>query len=94
MSARVFQSASAASRVTAGEFVAAYRAMLTARLFEEKMGALYRAGKIVGGVYLGRGQEAFSCALGGQLDRSSATKPGGGPSGSRSSTRQGPTSAR
>lgn len=69
MSARVFQSASAASRVTAGEFVAAYRAMLTARLFEEKMGALYRAGKIVGGVYLGRGQEAFSFALGGQLER-------------------------
>jgi TPP-dependent pyruvate/acetoin dehydrogenase alpha subunit len=69
MSARVFQSASASARVTAGEFVAAYRAMLEARLFEEKMGALYRAGKIVGGVYLGRGQEAFSYALGGQLDR-------------------------
>lgn len=69
MSARVFQSASAASRITAGEFVAAYRGMLTARLFEEKVAVLYRAGKIVGGVYIGRGQEAFSYALGGQLDR-------------------------
>lgn len=69
MSARVFQSAAASVRVTAGEFVAAYRAMLEARLFEEKIAALYRGGKIVGGVYLGRGQEAFSYALGGQLDR-------------------------
>lgn len=69
MSARVFQSAADSVRVTAGEFVAAYRGMLVARLFEEKVSALYRGGKIVGGVYLGRGQEAFSYALGGQLDR-------------------------
>lgn len=69
MSARVFQSAAASARITAGEFVAAYRVMLTARVFEEKVSALYRGGKIVGGVYVGRGQEAFSYALGGQLDR-------------------------
>ncbi len=69
MSARAFQSASASVRIAADEFVAAYRGMLVARLFEEKVSALYRAGKIVGGVYLGRGQEAFSYALGGQLDR-------------------------
>ncbi len=69
MSARVFQSAADSVRVTAGEFVAAYRGMLLARIFEEKISSLYRAGKIVGGVYLGRGQEAFSYALGGQLDR-------------------------
>ena len=31
------------------------RAMLRARLLEEKLGSLYRAGRIVGGVYLGRG---------------------------------------
>ncbi|MCB1093286.1 MAG: thiamine pyrophosphate-dependent dehydrogenase E1 component subunit alpha [Verrucomicrobiae bacterium] len=43
--------------------------MLQARVFEEKIAALYRAGKIVGGVYLGRGQEAFSVALGLQLDQ-------------------------
>ncbi len=43
--------------------------MIYGRLFEEKIAALYRAGKIVGGVYLGRGQEAFSAALGAQLDQ-------------------------
>lgn len=47
----------------------AYRWMQFARTFEEKIAALYRAGKIVGGVHLGRGQEAFSAALGMQLDR-------------------------
>lgn len=55
--------------VAASEFVDAYRVMLTAMIFEDKISALYRGGKIVGGVYVGRGQEAFSCALGGQLDR-------------------------
>lgn len=50
-------------------FLAAYRWMILARIFEEKIAALYRAGKIVGGVYLGRGQEAFSVALGMQLDQ-------------------------
>lgn len=44
--------------------------MLYGRLFEDKIAALYRAGKIVGGVYLGRGQEAFSAALGAQLNQS------------------------
>lgn len=38
--------------------------MLRARILEEKLGSLYRAGgRIVGGVYLGKGQEAFSAAL-------------------------------
>lgn len=44
--------------------------MLLARVLEEKLGALYRAGgRIVGGVYLGKGQEAFSVALGVQLQK-------------------------
>ncbi|MBP83924.1 MAG: pyruvate dehydrogenase [Verrucomicrobiales bacterium] len=43
--------------------------MFFARTFEEKIGALFRAGKVVGGVYLGRGQEAFSVSLGSQLER-------------------------
>lgn len=47
-----------------------FRNMFLARIFEEKISALYRAGKIVGGVYVGTGQEAFSAALGQQLDRS------------------------
>lgn len=50
-------------------FVEGYRWMLKGRYFEDKLGALYRAGKVVGGVYLGRGQEAFSAALGMLLDR-------------------------
>lgn len=50
-------------------FVSAFRWMLLARTFEDKIAALYRAGKIVGGVYLGRGQEAFSAALGMQLSQ-------------------------
>ncbi len=37
-------------------------------MLEEKLGALYRAGgRIVGGVYLGKGQEAFAAAMGVQL---------------------------
>jgi acetoin:2,6-dichlorophenolindophenol oxidoreductase subunit alpha len=49
-------------------YLRAYGHMLEARLLEERLAALYRAGgKIVGGVYLGRGQEAFSAALGVQL---------------------------
>ncbi|MCE9518665.1 MAG: thiamine pyrophosphate-dependent dehydrogenase E1 component subunit alpha [Verrucomicrobia bacterium] len=44
--------------------------MLSARLLEDRLAALYRAGgKIVGGVYLGRGQEAFSVALAVQLKK-------------------------
>ncbi len=47
-----------------------YRHMLRARLIEEKLAGLYRAGgRIVGGVYVGRGQEAFSAALGIQLTK-------------------------
>jgi len=45
-------------------FVEALRWMLTARILEDKLGALYRGGMIVGGVYLGRGQEAVSAACG------------------------------
>ena len=40
-----------------------FRWMLLARVFEEKLAALYRAGKIQGGVFLGTGQEALSAAL-------------------------------
>ena len=44
--------------------LAAYRFMLLARLLDDKFAALYRAGKIHGGVFLGRGQEALSAAIG------------------------------
>ncbi|MGC4014601.1 MAG: thiamine pyrophosphate-dependent dehydrogenase E1 component subunit alpha [Luteolibacter sp.] len=46
---------------------AAFRSMLRARLLENKLSSLYKAGKIVGGVYLGRGQEAVSACLGAAL---------------------------
>ena len=38
--------------------------MLKARILENKLSSLYKAGKIVGGVYLGKGQEAVSASLG------------------------------
>jgi len=47
-----------------GTFVQAYRWMLLARLVEEKLASLYRGGKIFGGVFIGKGQEALSVALG------------------------------
>jgi TPP-dependent pyruvate/acetoin dehydrogenase alpha subunit len=45
-------------------FLDAFRWMLTARVLEDKLASLYRGGMIVGGVYLGRGQEAVSAACG------------------------------
>jgi acetoin:2,6-dichlorophenolindophenol oxidoreductase subunit alpha len=41
-----------------------FQSMLKARILENKLSSLYKAGKIVGGVYLGRGQEAVSATLG------------------------------
>ncbi len=38
----------------------AYRAMVMARAFDTKISALYKAGKIFGGVFLGRGHEAVA----------------------------------
>ncbi|MGA3180711.1 MAG: thiamine pyrophosphate-dependent dehydrogenase E1 component subunit alpha [Verrucomicrobiota bacterium] len=45
-------------------FVQGFRFMVLARLLDDKMASLYRGGKIHGGVFLGRGQEALSVALG------------------------------
>jgi pyruvate dehydrogenase E1 component alpha subunit/2-oxoisovalerate dehydrogenase E1 component alpha subunit len=42
----------------------AFRLMLLARTLDDKFASLYRAGKIHGGVFLGRGQEALSVAVG------------------------------
>jgi pyruvate dehydrogenase E1 component alpha subunit/2-oxoisovalerate dehydrogenase E1 component alpha subunit len=38
--------------------------MLLARILDDKLASLYRMGKIQGGVFLGRGQEALSASLG------------------------------
>ncbi len=42
----------------------AYRAMLMARAFDTKASALYKAGRIFGGVFLGRGHEAIAACEG------------------------------
>ena len=38
--------------------------MLLTRTFEEKLASMYRGGRITGGVYIGKGQEAVSVACG------------------------------
>ncbi|MCX8090231.1 MAG: thiamine pyrophosphate-dependent dehydrogenase E1 component subunit alpha [Verrucomicrobiae bacterium] len=47
-----------------GVYLKAFRIMLLARLLEEKLASLYRAGKMHGGVFIGRGQEALSVSIG------------------------------
>jgi TPP-dependent pyruvate/acetoin dehydrogenase alpha subunit len=49
--------------------------MLLARVTEDKIASLYRAGKIVGGVFLGKGQEALSAAVGMALRKGDAFAP-------------------
>jgi acetoin:2,6-dichlorophenolindophenol oxidoreductase subunit alpha len=53
----------------------AFRFMLRARLLDDKFAALYRAGKIHGGVFLGRGQEALSAAIGVSLRKTDVFAP-------------------
>ncbi len=53
----------------------AYRFMLLARLLDDKCAGLYRAGKIHGGVFIGRGQEALSVAIGLSLEKSDVFAP-------------------
>jgi len=53
-----------ASTVSRDDYIAAFRWMLLARVLDDKLASLYRGGKIVGGVFLGRGQEALSVSVG------------------------------
>jgi pyruvate dehydrogenase E1 component alpha subunit/2-oxoisovalerate dehydrogenase E1 component alpha subunit len=55
--------------------LAAYRFMLRARLLDDKFAALYRAGKIHGGVFLARGQEALSVSVGISLKKTDVFAP-------------------
>ena len=57
------------------EALRAYRWMLLSRFADEKLASLFRGGKIVGGVFLGRGQEALSVALGQSLRRGDVYAP-------------------
>jgi pyruvate dehydrogenase E1 component alpha subunit/2-oxoisovalerate dehydrogenase E1 component alpha subunit len=56
-------------------YLEAYRWMLLARVLDEKLASLYRGGKIHGGVFLGRGQEALSVAIGLALRRGDVFAP-------------------
>ena len=49
--------------------------MLLARVLDEKFASLYRAGKIFGGVFLGRGQEALSVSAGLSLRKDDVYAP-------------------
>jgi len=53
----------------------AYRFMMLSRVLDEKFATLYRAGKIHGGVFLGRGQEALSVAVGLSLRKGDTFAP-------------------
>src|SRR5665213_3207046 len=55
--------------------LAAFRFMLLARLLDDKFAALYRAGKIHGGVFLARGQEALSASIGVSLKKTDVFAP-------------------
>src|SRR2546425_9865982 len=45
------------------QHIEAFRWMLLARMLDDKFASLYRAGKIHGGVFLSRGQEALSVSV-------------------------------
>src|ERR1051326_4667481 len=57
------------------EYLKAFRWMLLARLLDDKFASLYRAGKIHGGVFLGRGQEALSVSVGLSLRKGDVFAP-------------------
>jgi TPP-dependent pyruvate/acetoin dehydrogenase alpha subunit len=57
------------------QYVKAFKWMLLARTVEEKIANLWRAGKIAGGVYIGKGQEAVSVAIGTMLKRGDIFAP-------------------
>ena len=56
-------------------YIQAYRLVVLARVLDEKLASLYRMGKIHGGVFLGRGQEAVSVSLGLALQKGDVFAP-------------------
>src|SRR6059036_1144453 len=57
------------------QFIHAFQLMLLARTLDDKFASLYRAGKIHGGVFLGRGQEALSVSVGLSLRKGDVFAP-------------------
>src|ERR1700722_10943415 len=56
-------------------YIKAYRCMLLSRILDDKFAGLYRVGKIPGGVFLGRGQEALSVSIGTALRKGDIFAP-------------------
>src|SRR5882672_11150885 len=56
-------------------FIRAFQLMLLARILDDKFASMYRAGKIHGGVFLGRGQEALSVSVGLALKKGDTFAP-------------------
>jgi acetoin:2,6-dichlorophenolindophenol oxidoreductase subunit alpha len=57
------------------EYLKAFRWMDLARVLDEKFASLYRAGKIHGGVFIGKGQEALSVSVGQTLRKTDVFAP-------------------
>lgn len=57
------------------QYLKAFRFMLVSRMLDDKMASLYRGGKIHGGVFLGRGQEALSVSVGMALRKGDVFAP-------------------
>jgi acetoin:2,6-dichlorophenolindophenol oxidoreductase subunit alpha len=57
------------------QYIQAYRLMITARVLDDKLASLYRMGKIHGGVFLSRGQEALSVSIGVALRKGDVFAP-------------------
>ncbi len=75
LQARASRSVEVASNENKERYLGVYRWMLLSRVLEEKLASLYRGGKITGGVFLGRGQEALSAALGTALKKGDIFAP-------------------
>ena len=56
-------------------YLKAFRWMLLGRTLDEKFASLYRGGKIHGGVFIGRGQEALSVSVGQLLSKGDVFAP-------------------
>jgi pyruvate dehydrogenase E1 component alpha subunit/2-oxoisovalerate dehydrogenase E1 component alpha subunit len=69
------QRASNMGSTFSAQYLKAFRLMVLSRVLDDKMAGLYRAGKIHGGVFLGRGQEALSVSLGVALRKGDVFAP-------------------
>jgi len=58
-----------------GHYIQAYRLMVLARVLDDKLASLWRMGKIHGGVFLSRGQEALSVSIGLALKKGDVFAP-------------------